>query len=50
MTKDEFMYDHNQSSITDLLNRHMEFHGLSEKSEQEKVEKSKATNPREFFI
>ena len=48
MTKDEFMYDHNQSSITDLLIRHMEFHGLGE-SKEEKI-KPKPSNPREFFF
>lgn len=46
MTSSEFMYDHDQSSIVDLLNRHMEFHGLGEKKE----EKNKVSNPREFFL
>lgn len=47
MTSNEFMYDHDHSTIVDLLNRHMEFHGLGEKKEEEKT---KVSNPREFFL
>lgn len=47
MTQNEFMYDHDYSTIVDLLNRHMEFHGMAEK---EKNEKPETSNPREFFI
>lgn len=50
MTKDEFMYDHDQSTINDLLNRHMDFHGLGDKSEEKQKEKAKVSNPREFFL
>lgn len=48
MSKDEFMYEHNLSSITDLLHRHMEFHGMIDETAKEKIEKT--SNPREFFI
>lgn len=49
MTQNEFMYDHDYSTIVDLLNRHMEFHGMAGKEENEN-EKPKASNPKEFFI
>lgn len=46
MTKEEFLYYHDYSSIVDLLNRHMEFHGMTQKE----TEIEKTANPREFFI
>lgn len=44
----EFMYDHDLNSLTDLLNRHAEFNGLVDKETKKTV--AETSNPREFFL
>ena len=50
MTHDEFMFDHDLQSAVDLIERHLEYHGLKESHQEEKIEKVSLENAKGFFI